>query len=86
MHVNKFVQLRQLNSTTIHVPNSSHIHTYTDMTAQTPTKAPKDHISQEKPSPAACPYTAGAPKAPEGLTAVPQVGLRQWELSASLTT
>lgn len=86
VHVNKFVQLPQLNPTTIPVPNSSHGHTYTDRTPQTPTKAPKDHISQEEPSPAACPYAAGAPKAPAGLTAVPQVGPQQWELSASWTT
>lgn len=48
----------------------------------------KDWFSQEKPSPTACPYVAGAPRAPERITSVPQVGLGQPGLftPTSLTT
>ena len=48
-----------------------------DMRPEATTKALKDCISQEKPSPTACPYMAGAPGAPEHITAGPQVGLQQ---------
>lgn len=64
MPIKKLVQLCQLNST-IHMSNSSDIQTHVEMRAQGTTKALKDCITQWEPSPAVCPYTAGAPSVPD---------------------
>lgn len=64
IHLKKLVQLCQLNSI-IPMSNSSDIHTHIEMRPQDTTKALKDCITQGQSPPAACSYTAGAPRAPD---------------------
>lgn len=64
VHIKKPVQLCQLNST-IPMSNSSDSHAHMQIWPQDTTKALEDCITQGEPSPAACPYTAGAPRAPD---------------------
>jgi len=80
MRINKFVQLRQLNSMTIHMSNASHTHTYVDMRPQATTKALQDGVSQQKPSPTICPYMAEAPKLQNALQLFHRLSARPFHI------